>query len=333
MLGEVVYFFKKNAFFFIKQIIPWCIAAGIFYMLFQKYPVSDVWDALQLVHLPSFFLLAIIYFLVIFSVDSIVMQRMLQRFGYTLPLNDICRGRGMTYMIMILSYPASQAAFAYYLNKKQHVPIVTVLSSFVFTLFLDLFWIITLAFVGSFFQDYMVRGADLGHIVRLCAIVFYSMAGIWLAFWCDWPKKLWNSVSIFNSLKQHPHFSFFYQATLSDYCRFALMRIPIHMTIILFMYAIIWAFDAYVPLIKLISNIPLVFLVGTLPITPGGLGTTNAMMVELLAPHTSGTVIANNMISADDLIFAISILWFFANYLLKIGCSVLFQVIGRQKRD
>ena len=73
------------------------------------------------------------------------------------------------------------------------------------------------------------------------------------------------------------------------------------------------------------ANVPIVFLIGTLPITPGGLGTTNAAMVELLSPYLSGSIFANNQVSPKELLFAATLLWMFANYMMKIITGVILM--------
>jgi uncharacterized membrane protein YbhN (UPF0104 family) len=77
-------------------------------------------------------------------------------------------------------------------------------------------------------------------------------------------------------------------------------------------------FNATIPFGKIIGNIPVVFLIGTLPITPGGLGTTNAATVELFAPYISSPAISAGLINAGELIFAATLLWMFVNYTMKV---------------
>ena len=73
---------------------------------------------------------------------------------------------------------------------------------------------------------------------------------------------------------------------------------------------------------------PLIFLIGTIPITPGGLGTTSAATVELLSPHLTGSILSK--VGAKQILFAASLMWVFVNYVLKaILGAVLLKIESR----
>ena len=194
---------------------------------------------------------------------------------------------------MILNYPASQAAFAYYLKRKYNIPIFQALGIFIFIVVIDLVWIISLALAGSFFQEYDVVGVDLEYIVRTAALIAYSALFLWLAFWRRWPEKLMGRhirIPLLERLRTRKVFHIFEKARVWDYIVIAVQRTPIHFTIIISMYVVLLTFHAHIPFTKILGNVPIVFFIGTLPITPGGLGTTNALMVELLHKYLTGPI-------------------------------------------
>jgi len=94
------------------------------------------------------------------------------------------------------------------------------------------------------------------------------------------------------------------------------------------MYVVLKTFGVSIPFTVILGNLPLVFLLGTLPITPGGLGTTNAAMVELLYRHVSGPIFATGQVTPQEMIFTATLLWMFANYMLKIivGTTLIKKV-------
>lgn len=318
---------------FIKQIAPWGIAALIFVYLFRLYPPLQVWQSLSRVNLLQFTTIAVVYFVFIYLVDSWVMQKVITKFSHPVTYGDIFTARGVTYLVMILNYPASQAAFAYYLKRKYGIAIFEALGIFFFIVFVDLIWIISLAFAGSFFQDYRINGVDLGQTVRMVSFIAYACTLIWFAFWRRWPEKIIGRhirIPIIERLRTRKVFGIFNDAGISDYIKVAIMRTPIHLTIIVYMYIVVGTFGASIPFVKVLGNTPLVFLLGTLPITPGGLGTTNAAMVELLSPYLSGPVFADGSITPQEILFTASLLWVFINYLLKaITGSVLLKKVSK----
>lgn len=323
----------KNIALYIKKLVPWAMAAGIFAYLFHIYPPSKVWQSMKLVNLWEFTLFAIFYFVFIYVVDSFVMQKVITRFSHKVSFKDILAARGVTYLVMILNYPASQAAFAYYLKRKYGIAIFEALGVFLFIVLIDLIWIITLAFAGSFFQDYSIGGVPLSKTVQTVSLCAYAATFVWLAFWCRWPEKIIGRhlrIPIIEKLRERKVFHIFNQAGVLDYLKVAVMRTPIHFTIIIQTYIVVRTFNAFVPFVKVLGNIPLVFFIGTLPITPGGLGTTNAATVELLSPYLTGPVFAAGTVTPAELLFTATLFWIFVNYLLKaLTGSILLKRVSK----
>ena len=103
----------------------------------------------------------------------------------------------------------------------------------------------------------------------------------------------------------------------ADYLVIVVARLPVHAFIMCGMYVAITTFNVHIPFVKVLSNVPLIFFVGALPITPGGLGTSNAALVELLKPFVHGPAISSGAVAAGDLLFSFSLLWLFVNYFMK----------------
>lgn len=314
----------------LKNILPWFIALGIFAYLFYIYPPHKIWSALQYVRLETFIPFAVGYFLFIYWADVFAMTRVLKRFGFKVPLKSLLPARGVTYLIMVLNYGAAQAGFAYYLKKKHKIPIWEAMSIFFFIAFIDLYWVISLAFVGSFFQNYALGGIPLKNFVWLVAFIATLLFVINFLFWRGpWQKKLEeSSFAPLRWLRTKDIFRLFKEARLWDYLHIALLRTPIHVSLIFSMYIVLGTFDVFIPFLKILGNMPLVFLVGAIPITPGGLGTANAAIVELLHPYLTSPIFDQGLVTPSELLLAASILWMFANYLLKalLGAYCLKKV-------
>jgi|GEM_PF-848461 uncharacterized membrane protein YbhN (UPF0104 family) len=319
---------------YIRHLAPWCAALGIFVYLFHLYPPAQVWRSLSYVNIPAFVLFALFYFGIIFIADCWVMKYVIGRFSCQTKLTDILKARGATYLIMVLNYPASQAAFAYYFKRRYKIPISDALGIFILIIFVDLMWIITLAFAGSFFQEYVIGGVDLGNLVQKVAIAAYAVAFVWMAFWRRWPERIIGrhfKLPLIERLRRRRTFHIFNQVSPLDYFKIGIMRIPIHFTIIISMYVVVQTFHTFIPFVKILGNIPLAFLIGTLPITPGGLGTSNAVMVELLHPYISGPIFANGQVTPQEILFTVTLLWMFSNAFLKVVMGTF--LLKRVSRD
>lgn len=306
------------------------VAVGIFVWLFRIYPPHKIWNALQYVRLSTFVPFAIGYFLLVYYVDILSMAKMLDRFGFKVGLKELIPARGVTYLMMVLNYAAGQAGFAYFLKKTHRIPLWESFSLFFFTAVIDLYWIITLAFAGSFFQTFQIGGIDLKKFVWIVAAVAYLLFCLNLFFWRGplFKKLEGKNGALLNWIRRKDIFRIFKEAGFADYLRLAVLRVPIHVSLLISMYIVLRTFDVFVPFVQIVCNIPLVVLIGAIPITPGGLGTTNAAMVELLKPYLHGPVFKTGGITPAELLFAASLLWMFSNYFLKtvVGMFCLKRV-------
>lgn len=310
----------------LKHLAPWLMAVAIFAYLFNLYPPGQIWAALHYVNFLWFTLFAVGYFLVVYVVDCWSVQHVISTLSHPISLRDTLLARGVTYLIMIINYPASQAAFAYYLKRKRHIPIFDCLSIFLFVIIVDLMWVVTLAFIGSHFQPLIVGSVDFAPTIRMAALAVGVGFIVWIGFWQRWLgrifriKKRWSWLERFRA---HRVFGIFPKAKFMDYLTTAVMRIPIHVSIIFSIYVVVMTFDVFIPFVNILGTLPIVLFIGTLPITPGGLGTTNAAMVHLLAPKMQGDVFSSGTITPQELMLTVSLLWMFANYFLKMLLGVI----------
>lgn len=255
-----------------------------------------------------------------YAVDCYTISKVLTRFGYPVTPGELIPARGVTYLIMLLNYPASQAAFAYYLKRTRGVPIFEVLGIIFFIAFVDLYMMITLAFIGSFFQEAVIKNIDISQAVRNFALIAYCALIFNIAFWEGWFSKIFRTEKKFRItewIRSKRVFCVFNDAELKDYFKIALLRSPLHFSIIFFLYIVFLAFHAHVPFINVLADVPIAFLVGTIPITPSGIGTTNYVITELLSPYVTGPLISAGVVTAGSVVFAMTILWMFVNFSLK----------------
>lgn len=317
----------KGFFEIFRKVVPWLIAVLIFAYLFTQYRPTSILMAIRQANLLYFLGLGVTYFIVLYVIDCYTMSRVLGRFGFPVGFRELLPARGVTYLIMNINYPASQAAFAYYLKRTKGVPIFEVMSVFLFIIVIDLYVLMSVAFVGSFFQRAVVDGVDIGEYVRMFVLIAYGAFLAALAFWRRWIQRLAGSEKEFRItrwFRSKKLFVVFNDARTVDYLKIALLRSPIHIFIVVFLYFAVHAFYAHVPIVGVISSVPIAFLVGTLPITPGGLGTTNYAIVKLLSPYVAGSAIDSGSVSGGDLLLAVTIAWVAVNFLLKSAVGMLW---------
>lgn len=301
------------------------MAIAIFAWLFHRFPLAQVVKSIGQVKPHLYIPLAVGYFLYFYMIDTLVTAKFFSRLGYPITFRELLPVRGVTYLIMILNYPASQAAFAYYLKRTHSIPFFSSLGFFFFLNFIDFFWLIALGFIGSFFQEAVIFGISLSSILQRLGVAAFAVLILNYFFW----RKNF-SISILRWIHSKKIFEVFKKTRWPDYLWVGAWRFPIHVGIMFTMYFVFQTFDAHVPLGKILTSIPITYLVGALPITPGGLGTTNTALVELLHPYLTGSHLAEGGVKPQELILAISLLWMATNYLLKaITGLVCLQKVAR----
>jgi uncharacterized membrane protein YbhN (UPF0104 family) len=83
-------------------------------------------------------------------------------------------------------------------------------------------------------------------------------------------------------------------------------------------------FGAKVNGMIILATVPIIFMLGALPLTPGGLGTVQVAMVVLLRDKIQTPLFTQGEIQAEELLFALSLSWMAVNYLLKALFGLYF---------
>lgn len=305
---------------FFKKVFPWLAAVAIFAWLFHLYPPQTILNSLKYMDIPRFCAVAVAYVLFMFLVDTFSISRVLGLFGHREAVRELLPARGVTYLLMIVNYAAGQAAFAFYQYRKHGIPISKMLGIFGIIVVVDLFLLVTIAFVATFFTSWPleVAGMSIGDFVRVFAIAIYVgfAALVLVANRCA-------DLSFVRRLRTVRIVDLIVTTTLGRYLRVGLCRLPVHIFIMGGMYIAVRAFGIEVAFAKVLANIPIVFFIGSLPITPGGLGTSNAALVELFKPFVSAPAIVSGQAGAGELLFSFSLIWVFANYFMKALIGVV----------
>lgn len=295
------------------------MAVLIFVYLFRKYPPEQVWQSLQFVNLPYFLAFSIFYFIAIWFIDCFGMARLFTRFGYPTKWAELLAVRSATYLFMIFNYGAAQGGLAYFFKKSKQVPFFKSAGLFLFMLTIDLYWVIFMAALGSFFTDLTIAGIYIPYVVRTVALVSTVFLIINMIFW-----KVHIPVKLFIWLKERDLFKTFNEASVTDYLIAFLLRLPMHVIIMSGMFIVALTCGAYLPLPKVLAFVPLIILIGVIPITPGGLGATQIATVELFKDVIEIPFLETLPIQTEELLLGISLIWLFANYLLKLFFGLIY---------
>lgn len=313
---------SRKSVFFLKSLkigLPWLVAVVIFYYLFSKYPLGQLAAAMRYANLPYLLILSVVYFLFMWAVDCWSLSRVFTLFGTPTRFADVMTVRLATYLVMVFNYPAAQGILAYFFKRTKNIPFFKSTGLIFFITLTDLYWTISLALVGSFFAKQSIDGIPLGGIIRSTWIITTGGLAV-LILACRSPF-LWAKIP-WQRARDLMHV--FNQASPSHYAYSLAMRFPLHLAIVSSFYFVAMTFGSHIPFSKIISCLPIVLLIGTLPLTPGGLGTVQLATVEFFKNDLKGGPVDQGVVSSAELLISMSLGFIFLNYLLKALAGSFF---------
>ncbi|MBI4411702.1 MAG: flippase-like domain-containing protein [Deltaproteobacteria bacterium] len=306
---------------YLKRILPWLIAAGILYFLFHKIPPTTVLSTITHANIPLFVFYSIAYFVIIMMADCVGLCWLLSRFSTPVNFKETLLMRGATYLLMVINYNLAQGGIAFYLRRTHKAPVFKTLGAMFYLTVVDLSLMLTFAFAAVLMEDISYRDVSLRPFLTQFALLFYSGLTLWIAFWglIDRPfLKKYRSVGVVDWLVSRHLFVAFRQSSALDYLKTYLLRLPTLVLVVLSLFLWINAFHSALPFTDLFLYTPVIMIVGTLPITPAGLGTVQALCVEFFKTNLTSPLTTGGLYAPEELILAGSLLWGAANFVLKI---------------
>lgn len=304
----------------LRQLLPYSVAAGLLAYLFYKIPLDQVGENLHQVHWVGLILFSLVYFAAIALLDLQGLHRVLNRFCGFLTREELWPGRAISYLLSILNYNAGQLALAAYLKNQRGFSLFRTMGAVFFVTATDLYWIITLAFAGSFFVDFHIEGHPLSDWVRRVGYIAFIALFFHLAFWNRWFSRLFPKKIHFGFtdwIRGRHLFQAFHHARLGDYARTALDRLPMHLIFVASLWVVLRLFGVQCSWAHVLATVPVIYLLGALPVTPGGLGAVQLATVELLKDKVSSPTILPGSLEAQQILLAMSLIWMGLNYLWK----------------
>ncbi len=290
----------------LRKCIPWVVSILVLFYIFHRVPIEDVLNAAMQANLWIFLPVMLFDVAVHYFGDVVIFTQLYRWFGTSLTYLGMMPVRGAAYILMLLNFFVGQGSMALLMNRWKNISILRASSVVLLSIICDYYVVLGFSLVGAFqlpgvdlacFFD----GSDEGHLVRFLVIS-------WMAFvvqFAFYRGVLPRSAGM-EKIKQNELLSAFREASAAIYIKFALLKlIPSSVGIISYYYGLI-AFGIHVPLLHLVAMVPLVWVIGAIPITVMGLGTVQAAMIWLVAPYAEGSATPDEVNAA---VIAFSLLW------------------------
>lgn len=278
-----------------KRLLPLAVSCAILIYLFWhidiRLCVSALMNADMTIYIPS----VIVLILATFLLDTQNLAATLKHFHYPLSWKNAFTLRGITYLIMTIDYSVGMGVLIYYLKKHLGIPVMRSTGLMTFFNGITQKALIYMATIG------LIILSPTSALLDKLLLFFIGFVILDLLFIVALkklpPRGLALKIRNLNLLKV------FHEASWRTYGILLFWRIIYYTFFIVFFYVAVRAFNMQIPLIALIAYVPIILLVISLPIAPGGFGTAQATMLILFKDY--GT---NMDIMAFGLTYTTSIL-------------------------
>jgi uncharacterized membrane protein YbhN (UPF0104 family) len=252
------------------RVWPWLVALAILGALFARIPRQALLHALETGPWFSLGLYTWVQWLLLLTADSFAIRISLAITGFRERFARIVLARGATYMLGLVNYALGQGALGVYLQRSG-VAALRAAGTMIFLLTVNLGVLLVIAGLGFWAggspQTAYLNLAPLFYGLGLGMVLYLAAVG--------WQPRALQDYQVLAPLMQ---------AGLGGHLRAAAARLPHLLFLVLAYWGALRLWGIPVPLAQGLAVVPVVLLVNAVPITPLGLGTTQAALVLLFSP-------------------------------------------------
>jgi len=305
----------------LKKFLPWIFTAAIFALLFKQVPPAGVFTSIKLANIPLFVFYSLVYFSLMMLVDCAGLKWAISRFSTPVSFIESTLMRGATYLLMLVNYNVGQGGMALYLKRTHGAPIFKTLGTVFFLTVVDLTIIIGPALITALKIPIEYKTILLNPLIIRSGAAIYTGLLLWIALW-----QLLKS-NLGEKLRQQKWMSWVYErqlfyafreAGLKDYLKIYALRIPPLLLVAFSFFFWSHSFRIPLPLPDIFVYAPIILIVGTLPLTPGGVGAVQFLCIKLFHQQAQAHLPPDSPVSAEQILLAASLLWGVANAVLKL---------------
>ncbi len=297
----------------LRRAVPWLVGLAIVAFIVARVPLAAFRQALEAG--PHLVLAAVnvVLILAILCMDSASTWIGLVALSMRRPFAKVMAVRGATYVLFLLNYALGQGGFGYYLHRTG-VPALRAVGATLFLIGTNLATLLLVTAVA-----FAIRDADTAHVELWWTLVIGCAA--FLAY-------LLVIVAAPRFASRREVLAPLFDAGLRGHALAMLGRIPHVAVIVIGHWVAIRAWGIEVPFSVALTLMPAVVIASVLPISPAGLGTTQAALVYFFADYAPGA-------TADDrtaAVLAFAIVYFvygvLAALVVGLACTPLARRAG-----
>ncbi|MEE9275105.1 MAG: lysylphosphatidylglycerol synthase domain-containing protein [bacterium] len=244
---------------------PLALTVAIFALIFWRIPIGRLREALEGARLLPFLGLMGGFSLCFFAMDTYVLARMIRWFHGPLPYRDLLPVRAVTYLVSIVNTQLAQATLALYIHRRFGAPLGRITSTVAFLILIEATHLMLFASGGM--------AAFPGRAPAALYLVPLALGALWLLVLLTARGKIlprWAGHSLLHTFRRARASHFLTVLALKG--SVFLLSLLVHSRALAF-------FGIEIPLVRLLTFLPVIFLLAALPVTVAHLGTSQAAWI------------------------------------------------------
>jgi hypothetical protein len=273
-----------------QRLLPWLITLACFAYLYRALNHGAAAQGSKLLpylagnfeHVDWFYWLALMvpYCIFFLLIDSLVVWSVINWFNAKIRFRDILPIRASAYILSLVNEQVSKGAIAFYVNRRDGVPVWEVGSSMIFLMFCEYYSLIAWGTIGALLQWNHVPA--IFHAIPWVAL---GSAGFFVIFHLLFSGKLGANVS----LRERPIFRAFRLAKVWQYAAVIAMRAPLMISGVIVYTLALRLFGGSVSFGEMLGYLPVIFFGAA---TPGPMHSVAILFWVLLFPDKPGQMTA-----------------------------------------
>lgn len=260
-----------------RRWLPWLIALAILALLVREVRLDSLREAFRHGAWLALSLYVVLEILIALPADALGTRVALAAAGVPRPWSEVLLARGASYLLGLVSYVAGQGGMGFYLAKTG-VPAGRSAGAVLLLMFANGIILVLLGAAGLAIELDRLEGVRTDLLLLVIAAAFAGMLA-YLVVIAVRPRQL-ERYSLLAPL---------FEAGLGGHLRAILARFPHMLLLVLLHWGAFRIWGIAVPPLRGLALNPIVLLVAALPVTPGGLGTTQALQVLFFSPWGSAS--------------------------------------------
>ena len=250
------------------QLIPIGLTVVIFLIIFWRIPFNEFVLAISKARLAHFLVLMACFSICFFLMDTFVLSKMIRWFHGPLDFRTLLPVRAVTYVVSIINTQLAQVALALYFHRRFQTPLAEITSTVAMLILLEVTNLISFATVGLIAFP---GGAPLVLIILPLGLG---------CFWIFITQVARGGLGVIGEkIGSHTLLKTFRAVRFRQgLLVLALKGSVFLLSLFVHKYALT-LFGMDIPLLRLLTFLPLVFMIGALPVTVAHLGTSQAAWI------------------------------------------------------